>query len=118
MLWSPIFRVLLKTSRLKFLYELYMFFFGGLLKCPDFIMVDMSIRWSEKPISKLLDNLNKFFLFVRVRSIQCTGCSFGLVTSMFVYSFVRNCKGGGGGSNYKFWGKKPSSSFNYYKRMT
>ena len=26
-------------------------------------------------------------------------------------------KGGGGMSNCKFWGKKPSSSFNYYKRM-
>ena len=31
-------------------------------------------------------------------------------------SFVHNCRGEG--SNWKFWEKKPSSSFNYYKRMT
>ena len=41
---------------------------------------------------------------------------FGLV----LYCFVCNCRGagGGGGSNCRFWVKKPSNSFNYYKRMT
>ena len=54
----------------KFLYDLYIFFFGGPLKLPDFIMVDRRVGKSERPVSRLVDNLNKFSLLVRIRSMQ------------------------------------------------
>ena len=41
--------------------------------------------------------------------------------SVYCYSFLPNCRGMGGsgaGQIENFWGKKPSSSFNYYERMT
>ena len=39
-------------------------------KLPDFIMVDMSLWWSERYVSKLGGNLDKFGLLVRIRSMH------------------------------------------------
>ena len=62
MLSSSIFGASLKECLLKFLYNLYIFSFGGSLKVPDFIVVDTAILWSERPVSKLSDKSKIFFL--------------------------------------------------------
>ena len=69
MLWSSIFRVLLKISRLKVLYD-FSFFPWRSFKISRHVVDDMSLWWSERQVSKLSDNLRRLFLFVRIRSIQ------------------------------------------------
>ena len=55
-------------------------------------------------------------LYVDMWHIYIYHIVFGRYANSFSYSSLPN-KRGGGMSNCKFWGKKPSSSFNYYKRM-
>ena len=42
---------------LKDLEDRYTFIRGVTLKLPDFEIVDMSLRWSYRPISKVFENL-------------------------------------------------------------
>ena len=46
----------------KFLYGLYIYFFEGPSQFQDFIMINMVFCWSERPISKFSDNLEKLRL--------------------------------------------------------
>ena len=67
MLWSSISRVLLKTSRLKFVYNLYIFLPGVPLKFLDFIMVNMSqtslwLMMIRKTNFKVVRQFEKTFL--------------------------------------------------------
>ena len=39
----------------------FLFFFDGPLKLPDFIVVEINLWWSDKPVSNVLENLNKGF---------------------------------------------------------
>ena len=61
--FATFFRIeFIKVSRWKFLYDLYIFFFGGPLTC-----VDESVWWPEMPVAKLWENLKKFFLLFRIQ---------------------------------------------------
>ena len=64
--WFIVFDVIqlhfLKKSGLKFLYGLYIFFFFFPSQFQDFIMINMVFCWSERPISKCLDNLERLCL--------------------------------------------------------
>ena len=47
-------------------------FFGGPLKLPDFSVVEISLWWSDKQVSHVLENLNPFDL---LKYDQCSsGC--------------------------------------------
>ena len=43
---------------------------GAPLNPPDFTIVQMSLWWSDRPLSKVLDNWNKYFLLINIKSIQ------------------------------------------------
>ena len=60
----------LKFSILNFLNGLYIFILGVPLKLPDFRIVATNLWKSETPVSKVLDNLNRFLLLVSIRSIH------------------------------------------------
>ena len=70
------------------------------LSCEKHYKMKFNEKWKEK-----FENLFKFCKW-KLRQV-CVVAS---------YSFVPNCSGGR--LNCKFLGKKPSSSFNYHKRMT
>ena len=53
MLSSSIFKTVLKHSKSKFLEGLYIFFLGGPLKLPDFMIVDTNLWLSDKLLSKV-----------------------------------------------------------------
>ena len=53
----------------------FFFLFDGPLKLPDFIAVEISLWWSDKPVSNVLKNLNTFDL------LKCVQCSLGCVNS-------------------------------------
>ena len=67
---SLFFKILLKFSSSIFFYDLYIFILDVPLKIPDFRIVETNLSWSEIPVSKVLDNLNKFFLLVSIRSVN------------------------------------------------
>ena len=65
--------VLLKFIMPKFVHLYFFFFFGGPSKLPDFIVVEISLWWSDIPVSNVLENLNTFDL------LKCDQCSLGCV---------------------------------------
>ena len=67
---SLVFKAVLKHSKIKFLWDLYVFFLGGSMKLPDFIIVGTNLWGSHNPLSKVLDVLNTVFLFVRMLSMH------------------------------------------------
>ena len=84
--------------------------YHSLLLVPTFSMKDSSLFQSERN-----------YLTIQEKIIYTTATNTVSLLRTFVvqhYSFVSNCKGGGRGQIADFGKKNPSSSFNYYKRMT
>ena len=52
--------MLSKFSIPNFLNDQYIFILGVPLKLPDFRMVEASLWWSGRPVTKVLDNLIDF----------------------------------------------------------
>ena len=49
---------------------LYVFNISVPLNFPDFRRIETSLWWSERSVSKALNNLNRIFLLVSIRSIH------------------------------------------------
>ena len=62
--------MLLKFSLLNFLNDLYISILGVPLDFPDFRIIETSLWWSERQVSKSLDNLNRLFLLFSIRLIH------------------------------------------------
>ena len=59
------FKSILKVSGIKFLYDQSIFFLVGPLKLPYFITVEISLWWSGRPATNLLENLKRALWFVK-----------------------------------------------------
>ena len=57
-------------SILNFLNDLYIFILGVPSKLRNFRIVQTSLWWPERQVSKLFDNLNRFFLLASISSVQ------------------------------------------------
>ena len=70
----------------------------------------------QRPSHTFFNTSTFFTLYMQICDIYIYITSF--LGDMQILSATLPCLTKGGGmSNCKFWGKKPSSSFNYYKRM-
>ena len=88
---------------------------------PVFKKDSKSSKKNYRPVS-ILPNISKISERCTYKQMSDYLPNFYSKLSVWIsprHSFVSNCSGwGGGGQTAHFWEKKPSSSFNYYKRMT
>ena len=64
------FKVFFELLTSNVLKDLYIVFEGDTSKPPDFRTVQTSLWWSDTPVSKVLDHLNKLSLLPNIKSMQ------------------------------------------------
>ena len=64
------FQTFFKTFVLNCRYDSYIFSLGFTLNPPDFRIVEIISWWLERLVRKVSDILNRFFLLVKMRSMQ------------------------------------------------